>query len=249
MKKTLTILLSLALVICMIPSAAFAAGETMTASLSAYTALYSGPGQELPAVTNVKVGTTTLTDGQYRVQWTDSNNGMVPPGSSVTAAGTYTATIEDTRAEVGAGATVKKTFTIEKVDFKKASVTYSGIITAEKVDGTTEQLIQNFSADENLTVKYSGYSTPNELAYTILPERIKNNKVAYPEQDVLSKTECYVYNSKEINELIDSLWIDIMIADEDNNVWVMPVFIVVCMIALISTNVIRSRLKKVNSKI
>lgn len=114
------------------------------------------------------------------------------------------------------------------------------------------ELYINFLCDPKIALNnalYSGYSTPNELAYTMLPERIKNNKVAYPEQDVLSKTECYVYNSKEINELIDSLWIDIMIADEDNNVWVMPVFIVVCMIALISTNVIRSRLKKVNSKI
>lgn len=114
------------------------------------------------------------------------------------------------------------------------------------------ELYINFLCDPKIALNnalYSGYSTPNELAYTMLPERIKNNKVAYPEQDVLSKTECYVYNSKEINELIDSLWIDIMIADEDNNVWVMPAFIVVCMIALISTNVIRSRLKKVNSKI
>ena len=160
MKKTLTILLSLALVICMIPSVAFAAGETMTASLSAYTALYSGSAQELPAVTNVKVDKTTLTDGQYSVQWTDSSNGMVQE-SSVTAAGTYTATIKDTRAEGGTGATVKKTFTIEKVDFKKASVTYSGVITAKKVDGkTTEELKEMFSDDENLTVKYSGYSTP-----------------------------------------------------------------------------------------
>lgn len=159
MKKTLTILLSLALVICMIPSAAFAAGETMTASLSAYTALYSGSAQDLPDVTNVKVGTTTLTDGQYSVQWTDSNNTGV--SGTVTNAGTYTATIKDTRTEGGTEATVKKTFTVEKVDFKKASVTYSGVITAEKVGGrTTEELKEMFSADENLTVKYSGYPTP-----------------------------------------------------------------------------------------
>ena len=161
MKKTLAILLALALVICMIPSAAFAAGETMTASLYAYTALYSGSPQDLPAVTNVKVGTTTLGKTDYSVKWTDSSNSEV--SGTVTNAGTYTATITDTRVDGGTGATVKKTFTVEKVDFKKASVTYSGVITAEDVDGKdTAALVEMFSADENLTVKYSGYSTPVE---------------------------------------------------------------------------------------
>ena len=145
----------------MIPSAAFAAGETMTASLSACTALYSGSPQDLPAVTNVKVGTTTLGKTDYSVKWTHSSKSEV--SGTVTNAGTYTATITDTRVDGGTGATVKKTFTVEKVDFKKASVTYSGIITAEKVDGKdTAALIEMFSADENLTVKYSGYSTPVE---------------------------------------------------------------------------------------
>ena len=114
------------------------------------------------------------------------------------------------------------------------------------------ELYINFLCDPKIALNnalYSGYSTPNELAYAMLPEGIKNNKIAYPEQDVLNKTECYIYNSKEINELIDSLWIDIMIADENNNVWIMPVFIAVCMIALVSTSVIRTRLRKVNSKI
>ena len=107
MKKTLAILLSLALVVCMIPAAsgvAFAAGETLSATLAtgSETAVYTGNNITLPTLT-VQYGTQTLElqgegdteaagDGKYTVEWKKDS-------SAVTVAkdvGTYTATVSYT---------------------------------------------------------------------------------------------------------------------------------------------------------
>ena len=133
MKKTLAILLSLALVVCMIPAAsgvAFAA-DTLTADISATSALYSGEAITLPTISNVKYGNTSVTEtgsdaGKYSVTWANSAKEPVNDGK-VTAADTYTATISYLpTGESQTPVTITKTFTVAKVDPTKASATYNG---------------------------------------------------------------------------------------------------------------------------
>lgn len=54
---------------------------------------------------------------------------------------------------------------------------------------------------------YLGYSTPNQAAYDILDEEIKNNPIAYPSEDVLQKTEFFVNLPTDINRLVQDLFI------------------------------------------
>ena len=65
--------------------------------------------------------------------------------------------------------------------------------TAENKD-YAEQFI-NFMLDaENskANVDYIGYSTPNQATFDILDEEFKNDKIAYPNEDVLSKSEVFI---------------------------------------------------------
>jgi spermidine/putrescine transport system substrate-binding protein len=91
---------------------------------------------------------------------------------------------------------------------------------------------------------YSDCSTPNLKAFEMLPEEIKNNKIAYPDEEILKNTQCYRFNSQELGEFIESLWIEVLVGDEDNNVWVMPVFIVICVTAVVCVGVLRARGKR-----
>lgn len=125
MKKILAILLSLALVICMLPASAvtaFAAGTTdapeslsdCTVSISDATFTNS---VIIPSVTvKSKDGSTTYTqDTDYKVTY----------NAEVKNAETYTATIEP-----GASGVLKDkttyTFKVNPVDFSKATITYNG---------------------------------------------------------------------------------------------------------------------------
>jgi spermidine/putrescine transport system substrate-binding protein len=96
---------------------------------------------------------------------------------------------------------------------------------------------------------YSDCSTPNLKAFEMLPEEIKNSKIAYPDAEVLKNTRCYRFGSQELGGFIESLWIEVLVGDEDNDNWVMPVFIVVCVAAVTCIGVLRVRGKRRKSDV
>ncbi|MDR1260639.1 MAG: spermidine/putrescine ABC transporter substrate-binding protein [Oscillospiraceae bacterium] len=109
------------------------------------------------------------------------------------------------------------------------------------------ELYINFLCEPGVALNnalYGNCSTPNIKAFDLLPENVKNNKVAYPDEQTLKNTQSYQFISTELEEFMDSLWVEIMVADENNNVWVMPVFIFVCAAATISLGVLRSHNKR-----
>ncbi|MDR1354636.1 MAG: spermidine/putrescine ABC transporter substrate-binding protein [Oscillospiraceae bacterium] len=117
--------------------------------------------------------------------------------------------------------------------------------TSEKKE-VAEQYI-NFLCEPRVALANAlsgGYSTPNQQAFEMLPAEIRNSQIAYPSDDMLQTTECYCFKPAEIGELMDALWIEIMVADEDNSIWVMPVFIVVCITTTISIGIARMRGRK-----
>lgn len=143
MKKTLAILLSLALVICMIPGTAFAtvdAGATqpvktkLTADiveLSAASAVYNGTAQE-PTIT-IKGVEGVVKDTDYTVTWDKAVNGV----------GTYTATIAavgtSEKLETG-DSNVTKTFTVNALDLATANIST-----------TSDLLSSDFNASNQIT--------------------------------------------------------------------------------------------------
>jgi spermidine/putrescine transport system substrate-binding protein len=69
----------------------------------------------------------------------------------------------------------------------------------------------NFMLDpENAiqNIDYVGYSTPNKAALEMLPEDVKSNSVAYPDEALLEKCESFIDLSDNI-KLYDERWIEI----------------------------------------
>ena len=54
--------------------------------------------------------------------------------------------------------------------------------------------------------EFTAYSTPQSQVKDALPDEVKNNKVAYPDNDVLEKSEVYLNLPQETLELYNELW-------------------------------------------
>ncbi len=150
MKKTLAILLSLALVICMIPGAAFAAevpaggegsGEPTptptpvaisSVALSDTAALY---GYSAAPTITVKAGDTALAAGtDYTVAWSPSE----PAANS--NVGTYTLTVTGQGGYTG---TANATYTVSPVDLARATIELTDDLTTAHVDAKKAALNSN----------------------------------------------------------------------------------------------------------
>lgn len=56
---------------------------------------------------------------------------------------------------------------------------------------------------------FINYSTPNKKAYEMLPNELKNNKIAYPPYEIIKKCEAHMPLTKENTALIETLWANI----------------------------------------
>ena len=137
MKKGLAILLSLALVICMIPATAvtaFAANEPtqlntgMIVFDTSSTVLYDG-NNHIPGI-SVKNGDTTINSNEYTVAWSPTVD-----NNAVLAAGTYTVTVTANSGATAISGSAQKSFVVEKVDFNKATLVYTGNTDTSKFSG------------------------------------------------------------------------------------------------------------------
>ena len=63
------------------------------------------------------------------------------------------------------------------------------------------------NAEQN--VEYIGYSTPNTAAYDLLPEDIRDNKVAYPDKESLKNCEVFIDLPSKILRKYDEAWLEI----------------------------------------
>ncbi|MBC8569433.1 ABC transporter substrate-binding protein [Zongyangia hominis] len=95
--------------------------------------------------------------------------------------------------------------------------------------------------------EYIGYSTPNDAAMELLDDEMRNNPIAYPSEEVLQNTETFLSLDDDANKLMDKLWTDIMSTNEGTNQWLIPVFLVLCIVASITINVVRRIRKKRDS--
>ncbi|MBQ6824240.1 MAG: spermidine/putrescine ABC transporter substrate-binding protein [Clostridia bacterium] len=57
--------------------------------------------------------------------------------------------------------------------------------------------------------EFTAYSTPQQQVYDALPDEIRNDPIAYPDDSTLAKTEVYINLPQETLELYNTLWNDL----------------------------------------
>ncbi len=57
--------------------------------------------------------------------------------------------------------------------------------------------------------EYIGYSTPNQAAYDLLEDEVKNNTIAYPAKEVLDNTELFLNLPAAVNQKMQDLWTEV----------------------------------------
>lgn len=78
--------------------------------------------------------------------------------------------------------------------------------------------------------EYICYSTPSSAARALLSEEMRENKIAYPDSETISRFESFINLPKETNELIIRLWGDIIIGIDEDSWWnqaIMPVTLII----------------------
>lgn len=96
----------------------------------------------------------------------------------------------------------------------------------------------NFMCEPDIayaTTMYIGYSTPNQPAYEMLDDEIKNDGISYLDDEYLEKnTTIYRNLSPEANQKMQDLWTEMKSAQTNStNQWIVPLFMAACVTACI----------------
>ncbi len=97
----------------------------------------------------------------------------------------------------------------------------------------------NFMCEPDIayaTTSYIGYSTPNEKAFEMLDDEVKNDGISYLDDWYIKEnTTVFTNLSDEANLEMQRLWTDMKSTQEDErNKWVVPVFLLACVALSIS---------------
>lgn len=107
----------------------------------------------------------------------------------------------------------------------------------------------NFMCEPDIayaTTDFIGYSTPNEGAFEMLDNDVKNDGISYPDDDYIAeKTTVFKNLSDEANLQMQSLWTEMKSAEEETpNRWIVPLFMVLCVAASLVILIKRHIIKK-----
>ncbi len=96
----------------------------------------------------------------------------------------------------------------------------------------------NFMCEPDIAfanIDYICYSTPHSAAFEMLDEEVQNDPVSYPSNEYLeSNTTVFVNLSDEANAQMQTLWTEMKSAQPENtNQWIVPVFLLLCVAAMI----------------
>ena len=95
-----------------------------------------------------------------------------------------------------------------------------------------------------VNTEYIYYPTPHLGAYELLDEEMKENQVAYPDDEALANTEVFTTLDDEISLAMDTAWSDIRSFNQTANDLFAPTVFLILVIATVSINVVRSRAQK-----
>ncbi len=96
----------------------------------------------------------------------------------------------------------------------------------------------NFMCEPDIAyanIDYICYSTPHAAAFEMLDEEVQNDPVSYPDEEFIAKrTTVFVNLSDDANRLMQDLWTEMKSAEEETpNRWLMPIFLLACLIAIV----------------
>ncbi len=96
----------------------------------------------------------------------------------------------------------------------------------------------NFMCEPDIAyanIDYICYSTPHSAAFEMLDEEVQTDPVSYPSDEYLeSNTTVFVNLSDEANAQMQTLWTEMKSAQPENtNQWIVPVFLLLCVAAMI----------------
>ncbi len=112
---------------------------------------------------------------------------------------------------------------------------------------TEAEMFINFMCDPEISAAnadYIGYSTPISEARDLLELDAESYAIAYPDDEVMARTEVFKHLPDQTNELMSQYWIDIKSYSENTNQWIAPVFLLAALAAAIVIMVVRSRKRK-----
>ncbi len=99
---------------------------------------------------------------------------------------------------------------------------------------------------ENLD--YLGYSAPEEAAKEYMDPEVSASDIAYPSDETLARSEAFLYLPTDVNQLMDSLWLDVKTGDSEDTTVMMAVTIGVIVLALAILLIHSARKKKRKSR-
>ena len=76
-------------------------------------------------------------------------------------------------------------------------------------------------------VEKTGYSTPHKEVYKRLSDDVKNNKIFYPDEEVINNSQVFVNLPKNINMLMDELWVEVKSGGIYTEPWLLVVILAV----------------------
>lgn len=96
----------------------------------------------------------------------------------------------------------------------------------------------NFMCEPDIAfanIDYICYSTPHQEAFNMLDEEVRESHVSYPDsQFIADKTSVFVNLSDEANFKMQDLWTEMKSAeDETTNKWLVPVFLIFCILLMV----------------
>ncbi len=91
----------------------------------------------------------------------------------------------------------------------------------------------NFMCEPDIayaTTSYIGYSTPNQAAFEMLDDEVKNDGISYLSDEYIEEnTTVFANLSEDANKEMQDLWTDMKSTQEnDKNKWLVPAFLLAC---------------------
>ncbi len=96
----------------------------------------------------------------------------------------------------------------------------------------------NFMCEPDIAfanIDYICYSTPHSAAFEMLDEEVQNDPISYPDEELIAnRTDVFVNLSEDANKLMQDLWTEMKSSeDEAVNRWLVPIFLIGCLVTVI----------------
>lgn len=96
----------------------------------------------------------------------------------------------------------------------------------------------NFMCEPDIAfanIDYICYSTPHSAAFEMLDEEVQNDPISYPDAELIAnRTDVFVNLSDDANKLMQDLWTEMKSSeDEAVNRWLVPIFLIGCLVTVI----------------